>query len=298
MNKANLKFVELKHYRLVREIIEHKTVSAAAQRLLLSQSAASRQLSDLEYAVGSPVFSRINKKMVPTTIGRLLGELATDIQKQIDKTKETIDEMYSGLGGKLRFGSLCNHSYGWLSDFILFIQKEYPNFSFSFYNVSDLSELIDSKVDFVISSMPDVDDRIVSSKLFSDEMVVVVSNEHEIACREYIDIEELLNENMFIYYRETSQVYGYYMTQMEFFFKRRLSRAPHLEAALSMVRAGMGVTFMPRWALQKDEPNITGVRLLRDGYPLTWSVLYLPSILPNQRFIINELINFTKNFIA
>ncbi len=296
MNITRLEYVELKHYRLIRAIMELKTVSGAAQKLFLSQSAASRQLSDLEYAVGSPVFSRINKRMFPTAIGRALGELANEIQSRINRSEATVNEMLSGLGGKLRLGSLCLHSYGWLSDFVMQIRKGYPHFSFSFYNVNDATDLLESNVDFVITSMPFVDNRMTFTELFSDEMVVVVSKNHEIASREWVNLENLAGEKAFYYFSKTSQMYRYYIARMEVSFKRGFSRAPHLEAALSMVRAGMGVTFMPRWALRNHGSNLVGVRLSSSGYPMNWNVISLPSSLPSHRFIIDELVKFTKNF--
>lgn len=296
MDKSSLEYIELKHYRLIRAIIENGTVSGAAKELFMSQSAASRQLSALEYFVGNPVFSRINKRMIPTAIGQLLNELANEIESRINKTEMVINNMLSGVGGNIGIGSLCMHSYGWLSKFVMQVRKDYPNFSFSFYNVTDTMDLFEATVDFIVTDMPFVDKRITVTPLFSGELVVVVSENHEIASRDWVGLEELTGENVFYYFSEISQIYRYYIANMEVKFKRRFSRAPHLEAALSMVRAGMGITFMPRWALSDDDTSLVGIRLYKTGYPMVWNLMALPSTLPSQRFITDELVKFTKKF--
>src|SRR3954470_13441904 len=76
--------IEVRHLRLVRAIASEGSVTRAASRLHLSQSAVSHQLLDLERDLELRLFDRVGKRMVPTAAGqrliagagRLLGELA------------------------------------------------------------------------------------------------------------------------------------------------------------------------------------------------------------------------------
>src|SRR5437870_5218543 len=66
--------LEVKHLRLVQAIGAEQSVTRAAGRLHLSQSAVSHQLLDLERDLGTRLFDRIGKRMIPTPAGlRMLG---------------------------------------------------------------------------------------------------------------------------------------------------------------------------------------------------------------------------------
>ena len=67
--------MDLKRLRTFVEVADLGTVSKAALRLRISQSALSRQISDLEYECGFKLFDRIGRRLFLTTRGEeLLGD--------------------------------------------------------------------------------------------------------------------------------------------------------------------------------------------------------------------------------
>jgi DNA-binding transcriptional LysR family regulator len=67
--------VDLKRLRTFVVVADLGTVSRAALRLRISQSALSRQISDLEYECGFKLFDRIGRRLFLTTRGeQLLGD--------------------------------------------------------------------------------------------------------------------------------------------------------------------------------------------------------------------------------
>ena len=56
-----------------RAIMEHGTVTAAAERLGVSQPAVSKILAGLEHEIGYPLFTRIKRRLAPTSEARLLA---------------------------------------------------------------------------------------------------------------------------------------------------------------------------------------------------------------------------------
>ena len=68
--------MDLKRLRTFVTVADLGTVSKAALRLRISQSALSRQISDLEYECGFKLFDRIGRRLFLTTRGeQLLGRL-------------------------------------------------------------------------------------------------------------------------------------------------------------------------------------------------------------------------------
>src|SRR5215218_140291 len=67
--------MDLKRLRTFVAVADLGTVSKAALRLRISQSALSRQISDLEYECGFKLFDRIGRRLFLTTRGeQLLGD--------------------------------------------------------------------------------------------------------------------------------------------------------------------------------------------------------------------------------
>jgi LysR family nitrogen assimilation transcriptional regulator len=68
--------MDLKRLRTFVTVTDLGTVSKAAVRLRISQSALSRQISDLEYECGFKLFDRIGRRLFLTTRGeQLLADL-------------------------------------------------------------------------------------------------------------------------------------------------------------------------------------------------------------------------------
>ena len=77
--------MELRHFRLVQAVHDAGTLTAAAEKLHLSQSALSHQLRDVEAELGATVFQRSTKRMTLTQAGRRLYEAACRILCEVEK---------------------------------------------------------------------------------------------------------------------------------------------------------------------------------------------------------------------
>ncbi|GLZ02959.1 LysR family transcriptional regulator [Actinomadura sp. NBRC 104412] len=76
--------VSLAGLRVVREVAERGTFSAAAASLGYTQSAVSRQVAAVERAAGAPVFERRREGVRPTRAGRVILRHAAAVLAEID----------------------------------------------------------------------------------------------------------------------------------------------------------------------------------------------------------------------
>jgi DNA-binding transcriptional LysR family regulator len=88
--------VSLTGLRVVREIAERGTFTAAALSLGYTQSAVSRQVAAVERAAGGPVFERRREGVRPTATGRVILRHAAAVLDAID----TADRELRGLPGE------------------------------------------------------------------------------------------------------------------------------------------------------------------------------------------------------
>ena len=68
-----LPHLEVRHLALVTEIADTGSVTRAAERLHLTQSALSHQLRDIESRLATPLFLRLGRRMVLTPAGEILA---------------------------------------------------------------------------------------------------------------------------------------------------------------------------------------------------------------------------------
>src|SRR6476661_10577282 len=85
--------LDIRHLKLIVAVTEEKSVTRAGEVLHLTQSALSHQLRDIEEKLGTPLFLRMNKKMIPTQAGERLLETARQVLAQVKHTEDDIAQM-------------------------------------------------------------------------------------------------------------------------------------------------------------------------------------------------------------
>ncbi|QMU08810.1 LysR family transcriptional regulator [Levilactobacillus suantsaii] len=118
--------MELRVLRYFIALAQAKTVSGAARALHLSQPTLSRQLTDLETEVGTPLFTRGARQITLTAQGRYLLSRATTIIALVDKTTQNLQTQQPILSGSLDIGAGESQGMARLMALIAGIQKDYP----------------------------------------------------------------------------------------------------------------------------------------------------------------------------
>ena len=119
--------LEVKHLALVEAIAQAGTVTRAAERLHLTQSALSHQLLDLEARAGLQFFVRLGRRMLPTPAGERILASARRVLDDLGRTEDDLRGMATGVKGVLRLCTECNTGYHWLPpllrNFLHFLPK-------------------------------------------------------------------------------------------------------------------------------------------------------------------------------
>ena len=119
--------MDLKRLRTFVAVADFGTVSKAALRLRISQSALSRQISDLEYECGFKLFDRIGRRLFLTTRGeQLLGD-CRGVLGQMGSLGERIELLKRGDSGVLKLAAPPQTIESVLSGFLPRYAKRFPN---------------------------------------------------------------------------------------------------------------------------------------------------------------------------
>lgn len=103
-------FLNYHHLRYFRAIANEGSLTRAAERLNLSQSALSTQLRSLEASLGQPLFHRQNKSLVLTEAGRIALDYAQSIFRSGEELLDVLKNQAAGRRHILRVGAVATLS--------------------------------------------------------------------------------------------------------------------------------------------------------------------------------------------
>ena len=119
--------MELSQLRSFTALAEAGSVTAAAERLCLTQPAVTQQLRALEREMGVRLFDRNPRGVVLTQAGRIFREYVNRGLSTIDAGRRAAIELEGGETGTLTIGAGVTTSVSLLPEWLQRFQREYPS---------------------------------------------------------------------------------------------------------------------------------------------------------------------------
>ena len=293
--------IDIKYLRLIETVATEGSLSGAARKLFLTQSALSHQLKEIELQMGTQAFHRVNKKLVITPAGNIVLAAARKILPLVENVDLEIKKITSGEVGQLRLCTECYTCYHWLPPLIKKFNLEYPNIDIQIIteNVNEpLTLLKDGKVDIVVIHRPEKDNNLEYVELFKDEMVLLMSSRDPLTQYPIIHPDHFSNQVLITHssrgkqgliFKEILNPAGVEV--------RKIIYVQLTEAVVEMVKAGIGIAVLPKWTLKPYLLNgnlaikkITGKGLTRKWCAATLKTnKKIPHIQFFTQFLKNEI---------
>jgi LysR family transcriptional regulator for metE and metH len=281
--------LEVRHLRLVSAVAELGSLTRAGDRLHLTQSALSHQLRDIESRLGAALFLRVGKRLVLTPAGERLLATARDVLDRLDRTEQDIHQMGKARAGMLRLTTECYTCYHWLPPLLVRYRKRFPQVEVRIdigATGRPLDMLLAGKLDLAIMSSPVRDRRLVSRPVFDDELVVVAARDHRFAKQTHIRLSDLRDETLYVYPpKEESRVLQEVLVPSGH-PPARVEEVMLTESITELVKAGLGVSVLARWAVQPlvDAGSIVVRPLTARGLRREWHAV-MPKDLAGADYI-------------
>ena len=143
--------MELRVLRYFIEVAREQNITAAAEKLYVTQSTLSKQLMDLEKELGKKLLVRGKRKTTLTEDGMFLFRRAQEIVDLADKTEFSLKGTNEAITGDISIG--CGETEGIqiIIDAMKQLNEQHPDIRFHLYsgNDEDVSERLDNGlVDF------------------------------------------------------------------------------------------------------------------------------------------------------
>jgi LysR family transcriptional regulator for metE and metH len=273
-------YLEIRHLKLVAAIAETGSVTKAGNRLHLTQSALSHQLRDAEEQLGAPLFERKSRKMALTAAGERLLLTARSVLTELDRAATDIQKRDADSQGVIRLSTQCYTVYYWLPPRLKLFQKKFPEVEFQLVveaTDNPFEALLEGKLDLAIVCDLIRNRKILYTPLFEDEIFIIVAPEHRLAGKRYVEAGDLAGENLIIYPPKEECTVLKEFLEPAGITPRRIQEVMLTEAIVEMVRAGLGVASLPRWAAapQLASGAVIGLPVTAQGFRRTWSAAQL-----------------------
>jgi LysR family transcriptional regulator for metE and metH len=273
--------VELRHLKLVQTLAEVGTLTNAAKRLYLSQSALSRQLGEIEEDLGTPLFKRLKKRMVLTEAGKRVLEGAESVLGEIRRLEGDIRHMASGETGTLRIAACSHTCFHWLPSVLKSFKESYPGVEVvieSSASHDPAGHLLTGAIDLALVNVRGKEPRIAYRKLFDDEMVALVPKRHPWARKRHVTAGDFADQHLINYDIPVEEVVFYQKVLMPAgVIPKSLTKLPLTDAIVEMVRAGMGVAVLNLWSVRPylKSSELKAIRVTKAGFKRIWHAAHL-----------------------
>jgi LysR family transcriptional regulator for metE and metH len=239
--------------RLVAAIAEHGGVTRASQHLYLTQSAVSHQLLSLEKRLGTPLFHRMGKRLIPTAAGAKLIAGAQQLLRDLQQLEEDAMQAAAGRSLALRISTECYTCYHWLPRVMEDYQQDFPNVDVSIVaeaTQQPLPALLEGRIDVAIVHSEHDDERAAYTRLFEDELVAIMPASHPFASRRFLAPEDFEDQHLITYSVPLTENAFYQEVLSAAGVKpRKITQIQLTEGIVEMVRAGVGMAVFANWAV-------------------------------------------------
>jgi LysR family transcriptional regulator for metE and metH len=268
--------IETRHLLLMDVVTEEGTLTRAGRRLYLTQSAVSRQLLDLEAGLGTQLFMRAGKRMVPTQAGLHLLATARPVLAELERAQEELKRIGSGQHGSVRLSTECYTCYHWLPNVLSRFHERFPHIDVELVvevTRDPLPALLRGELDLAIMSEDPQDTRLSAFPLFEDEMVAVMHPDNPLVEREFLEAQDFADQHFIMYAMTIDESTVFQEILIPAGVKpKRLSSVQLTEAMLALVKANVGIAALASWAVAPDvvAGTLVAVPLTRGGLKRHW----------------------------
>jgi LysR family transcriptional regulator, hydrogen peroxide-inducible genes activator len=256
--------MEIHQLRYFCSVARNGTFTRAAEAERVAQPSLSQQILKLEAELGAKLFDRLPRSALLTEFGRAFLPKAEQILREISEAKTEILEMSGKDKGEVSLGAIPTVAPYLLPSVLCTFFRQHTGIAVNVIEDTTpvlLHQLQAGSVDLVITALPLDGVDLLSIELLREPFFLVVPEAHSLSRRKIIHLDELPKQSRFLLLKE-----GHCFRDSTIAACKKAKIAPNVifesgqfATILAMVAAGMGVSAVPRMAVQP----VDGCRFIR-----------------------------------
>jgi DNA-binding transcriptional LysR family regulator len=248
--------MDLRQIEVFLGVIEHGTVTRAAQKLYISPGAVSLQLQNLAAELQTQLFVRAGKNIVPTPAALRLAEHGRDVMKKVREIRQDFGNTPALDRQPFHFASGATALIYKLGGPLRTLRKTYPDADLHVTVAPTekiVSGLLDRRFDLGLISLPMENSELTILPLFEEEFLIIrpargrESAESPVAS---VEPSELANAAFLLFPPDSNmrQIIDRFFGELGI-HPRVTMEADDTEVIKKLVEAGFGYSILPQFAL-------------------------------------------------
>jgi DNA-binding transcriptional LysR family regulator len=232
------------------DLADLRSFSKTAEKHIVSQSAVSQQIAQLEMEHKCQLLNRGKRPLELTPAGEIFYRAAKDIIDRFEQFKSELNSLKSTAQARINLGAIYSIGMYTLSDYIrkFMVKKPNINVHIEYFSAEKIYEMVLSgELDIGIVAVPKIDKRLSVYDFEDEPLVLVCGPKHDLAGKNKIDIHQLQFEK-FIGFEEGVPTRDWIddIFQRHNIVIRPVMEFDNVETVKKAVEINSGVSILPR----------------------------------------------------
>ena len=256
----NLTFQQMEAFVL---LVEERSFSRAADRMLLTQPALTKNIRNMEDCLGAKVVNRSNTGVSLTGEGKILYDYAQRIMRLRKEAEDKIRQLHEHPGGNIYLSASTIPATYILPRILSELKKNHPDIHV-FIKAEDSEEVInmvlDREVELGCIGKKPNSAKLIAEPIWHDRLALIVPKGHPWIKKGHADLSDLLHEPFVL--REkgsaTRQVFESFMKEQKSVSLSSFNVCGEMgssEAIKEAIIAGLGVSVLSIHAVGRELAN-------------------------------------------
>jgi DNA-binding transcriptional LysR family regulator len=233
-----------------------RSFSKTAEKHLVSQSAVSQQVAQLEIENKCQLLNRSKRPLELTPEGQIFYKAAKDIVDRYELLKSELNSIKAQAQARINIGAIYSIGMHNLPDYIkkFLLKKPNVNVHVEYFNADKIYEMVLSgELDIGIVAVPKRDKRVDVYEFEDEPLILVCGPKHSLAGQTQIDIHKLQFER-FIGFEEGTPTREWIdgIFQRYNLVIRPVMEFDNVETVKKAVEINSGVSILPRPAILQE----------------------------------------------
>ncbi len=238
------------------DLADLRSFSRTAEKHLLSQSAVSQQLAQLELAHKCQLIDRKKRPIELTKAGQLLYQASKDMLDRYEQLKNELSTLQKSSVSRINVAAIFSIGMHTLPDYVKKFMVSYPdvNVHIEYFSASRIYKLVLSgDVDIGLVAVPKRDKRLDVYDFEDEPLVLVCSPKHPLSYESQVDIHKLQFERFIAFEKDVptrmwvDNILGRYNIVV-----RPVMEFDNIETVKRAVEINSGISILPQTAILQE----------------------------------------------
>ncbi len=280
-------------------VAQNLSFTKAAEQMNVAQPAISKQIADLETAIGAQLFVRNRRGTKLTSAGESLLADSRRLFADIEKMKENSRQAARGQTGRLSIGFFGAPVVKFMPRVICNFRTKYPNVAIELHELNPAGQLTafaNNQIQIAFNRpLAEADkDQFETIELFREKLMIAVQGTHRLAKENRVSLKSLAKEN-FVFV-ERDQAPGLFDLTVGFctdcgLTPKIVANPKMMSTALTFIASGVGIGLVPESVQNLNNTGVVFIDTKEHSPPVPLELQWLKA---NSSATVKALVDMTK----